>query len=392
MSSTNHSPLPIDREELIAFAQALIRCRSWNPPGDEAAVAALVGEKLDSFGMEVETAPLSPSRHNVYGRLPGRGNGPGNLLLAAHLDTVPPGHGAWHHDPLSAALEGGRIYGRGASDMKGGLAAIVLAAGALAQSGFEPSSDLILAGTVGEEVDCRGAEALIEDGLLEDASALAIPEPSGLDLYTAHKGALWVRIETVGRAAHGAHPDLGVNAILQMKRVIDRILDAIWDASPAPLLGRPTLNVATIHGGAKTNVVPDQCELTIDFRTLPGQSHAELVGRVRAILDELGAEDETYEAHLEVINDRPAVSTPPEEPFVEAAREVGRALWGRSMTPTGASYFTDASVLAPASGLPVVILGPGEPDQAHQTDEWVAVEALVETARFYAELAARWLA
>jgi succinyl-diaminopimelate desuccinylase len=140
-------------------------------------------------------------------------------------------------------------------------------------------------------------------------------------------------------------------------------------------------------------MVPDRCEITIDFRTLPGQSHEELLARLEGLLDELRAADDTYRASLQVLNDHPAVSTPTDDPFVETAREVGRALWGGAVAPAGASYFTDASVLGPASGgeVPIIILGPGEEEQAHQTDEWVAVEALARAARFYAALAARWL-
>lgn len=381
----------IDVEELAAFTAELVRCKSWNPPGDEGTVADLLAERLLAFGLEVEAQPVAPGRHNVCGRLRGRGDGPGKLLLVGHMDTVPPGSRRWERDPLGGTVEGGRVYGLGAADMKGGLAAVAFAAGVLAEAGFEPSSDLVVAGTVGEEVDCIGAAALVDAGLLEGASAIGIPEPSGLELYTAQKGALWVRIVVEGRAAHGARPDLGANAILRMQEAIRRIVAADWDAPPHPLLGRPTLNVATIHGGTKTNVVPDRCELTIDLRTLPGQAHGDLVARLEGILDELGGNGEGHEASLEVLNDKPAVSTPTQAPFVQAARATGRALWGRSMVPGGVSYFTDASVLAPASGLPIIILGPGEASRAHQKDEWVEVDALGEAARFYAALAVRWL-
>jgi succinyl-diaminopimelate desuccinylase len=390
---TNIPSFSIDDHALVSFTQDLVRCRSWNPPGDEAEVAQLMVEQLRSFGLAVETEEVAPGRTNVYARLPGRGDGPGHLLLVGHLDTVPPGAGGWERDPLSGTMTDGRIHGRGTADMKGGLAALVFAAGALARSDVEPASDLVVVGTVGEEVDCRGAEAAVEAGLLDGAGAIAIPEPSGLDLYTAHKGALWVRIETRGRAAHGSRPDLGVSAIAHMQRTLGRIADEDWDAPAHPLLGRPTVNVGTIEGGTNTNMVPDRCEITIDFRTLPGQSHEELLARLEGLLDELRAADDTYRASLQVLNDHPAVSTPTDDPFVETAREVGRALWGGAVAPAGASYFTDASVLGPASGgeVPIIILGPGEEEQAHQTDEWVAVEALARAARFYAALAARWL-
>lgn len=392
MDSSEKLPFSIDEEALIDFTREVVQCRSWNPPGDEAAVAALVADQLRSFGIDTEVVPVTPTRHNVYGRLSGEGAGRGHLLLVSHLDTVPPGERAWEHGVLSGDLVDGRIYGRGASDMKGGLAAAVFAAGALAESGIGLSSDLIIAGTVGEEVDCLGAQALVEGGLLEGVGAIGIPEPTGLNLYTAYKGALWLKIVTRGRTAHGGRPDLGVNALLHMHATIERILAADWDAPAHPLLGHPTLNIATIDGGVKTNMVPDRCELTIDFRTLPGQAHTELVAQMREILDSLAVDIPEYDATLDVINDKAAVSTPTDDSFVRMAQDVGQSLWGQALPAQGVSYYTDASILVPASGAPVIILGPGEADLAHQTDEWVSVEKLMGAAQFYAQLASQWLA
>ncbi|MBM4431278.1 MAG: M20 family metallopeptidase, partial [Chloroflexi bacterium] len=301
---SNSPSFTIDRDTLIQFTQELVRCQSWNPPGDEAAAAAIVARQLRAFGIDTQVHEVTPTRHNVYGRIPGRGQGPGHLLLAGHMDTVPPGDVPWEHGALSGKLADGRIHGRGSSDMKGGLAAVACAAGALAQSGFKPSSDLLIAATVGEEVDCLGARALVDEGFLQGVTALAIPEPSGLNLMTAHKGACWVKIVTQGRAAHGARPDLGVNAVLHMQETIRRIVELQWTAPAHPLLGLPTRNVATIHGGTKTNMVPDRCELTIDFRSLPGQVHAHLVAQLQKILDDLAREIPDYHATLEVINDK----------------------------------------------------------------------------------------
>jgi succinyl-diaminopimelate desuccinylase len=382
----------INEEALIQFAQELVRCQSWNPPGDEAGAAAIVAKQLRAFGIDAQIHPVTPTRHNVYGRIRGRGQGPGHLLLAGHMDTVPPGDVPWEHGALSGDLAEGRIHGRGSSDMKGGLAAIVFAAGALAQSSFKPSSDLLIAATVGEEVDCLGARALVDEGILQGVTAIGIPEPTGLNLMTAHKGALWVKIVTQGRAAHGARPDLGVNAILHMQETIRRIVATEWSAPAHPLLGIPTRNVATIQGGTKTNMVPDRCELTIDFRSLPGQVHARLVTQLQKILDDLAKEIPDYRGTLEVINDKAAVSTPADAAFVQTAQRVGQSLWGKPLPPQGVAYYTDASVLAPASGAPVIILGPGEADLAHKTNEWILVEKLVKAAQFYADLAGQWLA
>jgi succinyl-diaminopimelate desuccinylase len=391
VKQSDQTDFSIDRPGLVAFAQKLVRCRSWNPPGDEAEAAALVAGELTTLGLEARVEPVAPGRSNVIGRLRGSGTGRGHMLLVGHLDTVPLGNQAWERDPLSGEVEGEFLYGRGSADMKGGLAAAVYAAGAIANSGTALAGDLIVAGTVGEEVDCLGARALAESGELQGVSAVAIPEPSGLDLSTAHKGALWVKITTQGKAAHGSRPDLGINAILHMQETIRRIVQADWSYPEHPLLGKPTVNVATIQGGTKTNMVPDRCELSIDFRTLPGQSHAERAGRLQDILDQLTAEIPGYQAVMEVINDKAAVSTPPGDPFVQAAQHVGRRLWGKELVPQGVAYYTDASVLASSTGAPVIILGPGEAGMAHQTDEWVSVDKLIQAAQFYAQLAGEWL-
>jgi len=391
VKSSSHSLLLIDKDGLTRFAQDLVRCQSWNPPGDEAGVAAIVAAQLTAFGVQTEVVPITPTRHNVVARIPGTGSGPGTLLLAGHMDTVPPGEGHWERAPLSGDLANGRIYGRGSSDMKGGLAAIVFAVGAVAQSGFRPSSDIVLAATVGEEVDCLGAARLVQDGLAGGVSAVGIPEPTGLDLVIAHKGALWVRIRTLGRAAHGARPDLGVNAILHMQETIRQVTTADWSAPAHPLLGQPSQNIATIHGGTKTNMVPDRCELTIDFRSLPGQEHSRMMDQLQNLLDDLAERVPGYSAQLETINDKAAVSTRADSPLVLLAQQVGEMVLERHLDPRGVSYYTDASVLGPASGAPVIILGPGEADLAHQTNEWLSVDKLHRAARVYARLATDWL-
>ena len=391
MNLPEQSRLPIDKEALIQFTQKLVRCRSWNPPGDEAEVTALVAGQMEAFGMEVRLSQAAPKRNNVYGRLRGRGKGKGHLLLVSHLDTVPPGSKTWERDPLSGDIANGRLHGRGSADMKAGLAAILFAAGALAGSVDSLSGDLIVAGTVGEEVDCLGAKQLVQDGILEGVNAIAIPEPSGSELFVAHKGALWVRISVKGRSAHGSRPDLGINAILHMNETIQRVMEANWEAPAHPLLGHPTINIGTIAGGTSPNIVPDLAEITIDFRTLPSQSHNQIVDQLSLMLAELREQVPGYQAEMQVINDRAAVSTSVEDAFIQAAQQAGMRLWNRELKPQGVTYYTDASVLAPACGKPVLIFGPGQAEQAHQTDEWVGTEDVYQAAQFYLELASNWL-
>ena len=392
MNRQEKSPGAVDREALIGFTQKLVQCRSFNPPGNEKDAAAIAGGQMEKLGMDVELSEAAPGRFNAYGRIRGTGGGKrGNLLMVGHLDTVPPGSGKWERDPLSGEISRGKLYGRGSADMKSGLASVIFAAGAFRGSESLLEGDLIVAGTAGEEVDCLGAKKLVEDGILEGVGAIAIPEPSGLKMFTAHKGALWVRVRTRGKGAHGARPDLGINAVIHINETINRIMKEDWDAEAHPLLGKPTVNIGTVSGGVSTNVVPDQAELTIDFRSLPQQNHSDILEKLKKILKQLEKDIPGYNAEIEVINDKAAVSTNADSLFVKTAAEAGRLLWGRPLKPHGVTYYTDASILAHASKKPVVILGPGEAEQAHQTDEWVGTESICSAAEYYIRLIHLWM-
>jgi succinyl-diaminopimelate desuccinylase len=168
-------------------------------------------------------------------------------------------------------------------------------------------------------------------------------------------------------------------------------MQANWDAQPHPLLGHPTINIGTIQGGTSTNIVPDLAQITIDLRTLPSQRHSQIVDKLSMILAELSQQVTEFQAQLEVINDRAAVSTAADDPFIQAAQQAGRSLWNKELTPQGVTYYTDASVLAPACGKPVLIFGPGLAEQAHQTDEWVGMDDIYQAAQFYLELGLNWL-
>src|SRR5579884_185790 len=277
-----------DPASVIDLTRDLIQLRSVNPPGDEQPVAELLAGVMESYGLEVEVQVLAENRANVIGRL--RGTGTGHLVLTGHLDVVPPGEQAWRHDPFGGEEEDGRLFGRGSADMKGGVAAMVTAAGLLARDGFKPKADLIVATTAGEEAGMLGAKAMVERASLAGSAYLVVGEPTDLDVFIAEKGVLWVRVKAFGRTAHGSMPHLGANAISVLARLIPPLEEYPFTFDEHPLLGSPTFGANVIRGGNKTNVVPDYAEVELDLRTVPGQDHEDMIAKIRSMAEEAAAE------------------------------------------------------------------------------------------------------
>jgi succinyl-diaminopimelate desuccinylase len=380
----------VDRASVVELTRQLIRFQSVNPPGNEREVAEFLGRYMTELGMDVEIQVLAEDRANVIGRLSGRGTG--HLVLAGHLDVVPPGAQRWTHPPFAAELTDGRIYGRGSTDMKGGVASMVTAAAELVREGFQPRADLIIACTAGEEAGMVGAVAMVERRSLRDARYLVVGEPTDLDVYIAEKGVLWLHIRALGKTAHGSMPWLGVNAVSYMARLIPRLEEYPFPRGHSALLGDPTLSVNVVTGGNKTNVVPDVCEITVDMRTVPPQDHAEIIARVREVAREVAESfDPTIGVEVEVENDKIALETDRSEPLIEAMVQSVEAVRGAPPKVGGITYGTDAADLGPGFGVPMVICGPGSTAMLHQTDEYVEVDQLVQAERIYADLARRLL-
>lgn len=366
--------------DAVQLTRELIRFRTVNPPGDEAACARHLGGLLEAAGFRVAYHELAPGRASLVAR---RGTGERPLALTGHLDVVPLGGTPWQHEPFAGELGGGRLWGRGASDMKAGVAAAVAAAVALGpRLDGTPGVELVL--TASEETGSEGAAQLAaRPGALGRAGALLVAEPTANRPLVGHKGALWARARTRGVAAHGSMPERGDNAVVKAARAVLLLERFEFGVRPHPLLGGPTLNIGTIAGGANVNSVPDAAVVGIDMRTIPGQHHAEILRRLGAHLGP--------EVVLEPVLDVAGVWTEPSDPWVASVVDVAGAVTGERAEPGAAPYFTDAAALTPAYGSPpTVILGPGEPALAHQTDEWCAVERIEQAVAVYTELLRRW--
>jgi succinyl-diaminopimelate desuccinylase len=365
----------------VALAQELLRINTINPGQRERPCAERVAHLLEEGGFEVDIHEFAPGRASVLARLDGAG---APLAFVGHLDTVPLGAAAWKHDPFAGETSAGRLYGRGSSDMKSGVAAIVEACVRLARLPSRKAG-LLVALVAGEETGCEGSQHLARSAKLDGAVGLVVGEPTGNQPCVGHKGALWLRARARGVTAHGSMPQMGVNAVYKAARAALKIESFRFDVAPDPLLGPPTANVGTFAGGLNVNSVPDEATFTIDIRTIPAQRHAQVLAQIAELLGP--------EVELKPLVDLEGIRTDERHPFVQSAIDaIGRAAGVRS-EPGAATYFTDGSVLAPALGSPpAIVLGPGEMALAHQTDEWCAVEKIDQAVEAYVAIGERWCA
>jgi succinyl-diaminopimelate desuccinylase len=381
---------PIDHDAAIRLLIECVKLRTINPPGNEKLAADWMAEQLRHRGFNPRVDDLGENRANITTVLQGTGEKPA-LVFNGHLDVVPVGDTPWIHDPFGGVQENGRLYGRGTSDMKSGLMAMVMAADALKQAGVRLKGDLILSGVADEETGALGAKSWVQTGGLQGVGGIVIGEPTNLEVYIAEKGACWLEITTYGKTAHGSMPDLGVNAVMHMTTALHALTRLSLPFQPHPLFDKPTMNVGTIAGGNKTNVVPDRCSVTIDLRTLPGMRHEDVLQAIRQTLDGLREAIPNFTYAMRVIAERAPVASDPHAPIVETVLSILEAR-GRQETPKATPGFaTDASVFQPASGAPFLIFGPGIPQLAHQPNEYVEIDTYLQSIELFCELAVRYL-
>jgi succinyl-diaminopimelate desuccinylase len=372
---------PEERSDAVALTRRLISFDTVNPPGNELGCARHLADLLESAGFEVRLVALSEGRANLLASK-GRAGANGALVFTGHIDVVPLGTQEWTHDPFAGAIVGDKLYGRGASDMKAGIAAFVVAAiGEAHRAGDGLQVAMII--TAGEETGCEGAEAIVAAGLQGRGGALVVAEPTANVPYVGHKGALWLRAIARGKTAHGSMPDAGDNAVYKAARATNRLSCFNFGVCAHATLGAPTLNVGTFHGGLNINSVPDRAVIEIDLRTIPGIDHEGLRVAISAHMQE--------DMEVETAIDLPGVWTAAEDPWVERTARIASAVTGEPFVVQGATYFSDASVLVPAlGGVPALILGPGEPRQAHQTDEWCSVGRILQAVEIYRRMIVDW--
>jgi len=330
----------------------------------EGQVVEFLAAMARQAGLEVEVRKVFPRRPNLLVRLAPRGRMRQRILLAAHTDTV---DGA--PEQFRPQVRAGRLYGRGACDTKGSLAAMWAALAEAAVSPGRPrATEIVFVGLVDEEHGQSGSRALARSGMR--AGLAVVGEPTRLRVVTAHKGNLWLKLQTRGKSAHGARPDLGHNAIHDMARAV-ALLQTAYAKSLRnrrhPLLGRPTISVGSIAGGTQPNIVPDSCVAFADRRTLPGETERSVCRELRALLRAHGL-------RVAIADSKVGPCLPLEtDPGLPAVRLL-MACAGQT-APAGVDFFCDAGVLAQA-GIPSVVFGPGDIAQAHTANEWVSLRAV----------------
>ncbi|MCW5557889.1 MAG: M20/M25/M40 family metallo-hydrolase, partial [Verrucomicrobiae bacterium] len=337
-----------------------------DPRTGEAAVADFLSGVARKAGLDVTLQPVAPGRANLIARLEPPGPVRRRILLAPHLDTV--GLPALD-ELLDPRIARGRLYGRGACDTKGCVAAMMSAIEAVARSGTRPQeTEIVFLGLVDEENGQLGSRHYARHGATADLAIVG--EPTRLEVVSAHKGDVWLELRTRGRSAHGATPHLGRNAVLGMARVVEALETTYAEQLKRrshPLLGSPTVNVGSIRGGTQPNIVPEECVITVDRRTLPGETEATVRREIREVLGKAGAAAQFANLRLSPC---PALETDPRQPLVQALCRAA----GRRRT-VGVHYFCDAAPLS-EGGTPAVVFGPGDIAQAHTRDEWISLESL----------------
>jgi acetylornithine deacetylase len=382
----------IDREWMFQILQEMILIRSENPFDDppregyrEKEMADYLAGHLYSLGLKVETREVRPGRPNVFGSLNGK-QGRATLMLAGHMDTA---RTTGYPEAYDVKVEGGKLHGRGACDMKAALATYLGVVKALRETGTRLNGNLIVCGIVDEEYQMLGSKAIGQSGRMADQGIIG--EPTNLNICPANKGRVSTKIVTRGRAAHSSVPEKGINAIDKMAKVIRAFGDynqELLGRPPHPLCGHGRFTPGVIHGGVQVNMVPDTCELEVDRRTLPGESresvYAEFHERIRRAA--AGDPDFVYEitapTWLIAPNDIPA-----KEPVVAALRAAHQGIFGKD---PGVEAFVAGSD-APYMGFPTVICGPGSIAQAHTTCEFVDLREVADAARLYLHAALRLL-
>ncbi|CAN5771004.1 ArgE/DapE family deacylase [soil metagenome] len=400
----------VDGDATVALTQALVRIRSVFDPDartSEAACAEFVAEHLRAMGLDPVVQEVAPGRPNVICDWAGSGFDPERhrtLMFEGHTDVVTEGDRTrWTHDPYGAEIvaadDGERLYGRGAADMKAGVAGAITALAAVMRAAPDLPGRIRLGIVVDEEGMMSGIKDFIAKGWADDVDGAIICEPEEQELCLVQKGAMRVHVRVRGVMAHGAMPYAGVNPIAGLTRFLARV-EGIQAAEQARMgehehLGlpwlTPTIVRAPVRGEAQLNVMPDEAYAALDVRTVPEQDHDALYASLRSAADEVEAGLPRLAIELDWFESRPATETPPDDPLVHALERAYPLVFERPARYGGVPGATDGTFLRASAGIPIVTVGPGDRTIPHQVDEFVRVRDVIDAARYYAAAAVVFL-
>ena len=376
----------IDRAYVTNTLIDLVRINSINPnlvtgaPGEKD-IAKYVSSQLEELQLEVRTSEIAPGRFNVIGILRGTGGGK-SLMLNAHMDTV--GVDGME-DPFSAEIKDGKLYGRGAFDMKGSLAACIGALKSLADSGIQLAGDVILTAVADEEYTSIGTDEIVKE---YSADAAIVTEPTGMKTCIAHKGFVWVDVEVFGKAAHGSRFRDGIDANLKMGKflaALEKYGEELINRRPHPMVGPPSMHAAKLKGGTEWSMYAARSKVQIERRMIPGETEAQVLREVQEIIDRIAAGDPDFKAKVMPFFTRSGFEISAEAPVVKHLQRSAEQVTGSNPELMGEAFWMDSSILDIA-GIPTVIFGPIG-DGAHAAIEWVDIESVFQTSEILAQTA-----
>ncbi len=376
----------IDREFIKEVLIQLVQTDSRNPsmvadaPGEEY-IGSVLADLMLEMGLKVTTNELAPGRVNVVGTLPGTGKGR-SLILNGHMDTVGVDE---MENPFSGFIEEGRLYGRGSQDMKGSLSAMLGSIKALVDGGISLAGDVILTAVADEENQSMGTIELVKS---LKADAAIVTEPTDLQVVSAHRGWIWYEVEVEGKAAHGSRFQDGKDAVLLMGRFLvelEKFSAELIQREGHHLTGPPSIHTSLIKGGSDMCTYPPRCTVSIERRTVSGESEPQVTQEIQRIINKLMEEDPDYSARIKLIAERSALDTDPNSGIMRALKEAYQNQQGKPAQITGAAYWTDAALLAEA-GMESVLIGPAGAG-LHSAVEWVDLESVYDLAEILTETA-----
>lgn len=365
----------------ITLTQKLVQFDTINPPGNEQECVYFLGDLLKSFGMSIQYYEFAEKRTSLIASYRPQENQLA-ICFSGHIDTVPLGEDTWNYEPFSGTIASDKLYGRGSSDMKAGVASMIIAVKeALIKKTLQ---NIVLIISAGEEIGCRGAYYLTKSNFLpKNIGALVIAEPTANYPYIGHKGVLWVKVKTKGVTAHGSMPEKGDNAILKLLKAYQKLETFSFQNIEDSIFGKPSLNIGMIQGGQNINSVPDEAFFTIDIRTINKQNQNAIISELKSIFEP--------DASLEIIENVSSVFTEPSHPWIKNNFEYLSKRSNISVEPSVITYCTDASYLK--EGLnhpPTIIIGPGEPHLAHKTDEFCYLNKITQARNIFSSMIDRW--
>lgn len=360
----------------LRLVKELIRINTVNPPGNESGAMRILIPLLQEAGFTVAEYPYGSGRSSIVAHF-GRTDIP-SLILSGHLDTVPFGAQPWTHGPLDAEVVDGKLYGRGAADMKGGVAVLVASAIDFATKGGEQPVTLLL--TADEEIGCSGVAQLLAEAELPPARGVLVAEPTGNEPCLGHKGVFWLKSYFHGKTAHAAFPELGDNALFKAAEAVLKLGSGLDRGETHPVMGDMTLVASRFFSGDNYNSVPDKAEVGLDIRSTVNISNETILDGIKKIFA-------PYKAEIEVLFDLPPIWTDPQSPFVRDVAGCCSTVTGKDYPPRIATFYTEGGLLGPGLGdAPVIILGPGESGMAHKVDEFVEIDDLIRSIDIYLQI------